>query len=68
MLGYTAAAAVEGSPEQADLVGRVDGRDDLAAIDVPALVISTTDDRLTSTALHHRLARAIPAAELAELA
>jgi pimeloyl-ACP methyl ester carboxylesterase len=67
VLGYTAAAAVEGSPEQADLVGRVDVRDDLAAIDVPALVISTTDDRLTSTALHRHLAHTISGAELAEI-
>ncbi|MBG0854583.1 alpha/beta fold hydrolase [Streptomyces spinoverrucosus] len=68
VLGYTAAAAAEGSPEQTDLVGRVDVRDDLAAINVPALVISTTDDRLTSTALHHQLAQTIPGAELAEIA
>jgi pimeloyl-ACP methyl ester carboxylesterase len=68
VLGYTAAATAEGSPEHADLVGRVDVRDDLAAISVPTLVISTTDDRLISTALHHKLAQAIPGSELAEIA
>ncbi|MER6959864.1 alpha/beta fold hydrolase [Streptomyces sp. NPDC000618] len=67
-LGYTAAAAADGSSEQSDLVGRVDVRGDLATIAVPTLVISTTDDRLTSTALHRQLADAIPGAQLAEIA
>ncbi|WP_105971179.1 alpha/beta fold hydrolase [Streptomyces geranii] len=67
-LGYTAAAAAQGSPEQVELVGRLDVRGDLAAIEVPTLVISTTDDRLTSVALHRQLAEAIPGAELAEMA
>ncbi|GGU45015.1 alpha/beta fold hydrolase [Streptomyces coeruleorubidus] len=67
-LGYTAATAADGSSEQTDLVGQVDVRDDLAGITVPTLVISTTDDRLTSTALHRRLAETIPGAQLAEIA
>lgn len=67
-LGYTAATAADGSSEQTDLVGQVDVRDDLAGIKVPTLVISTTDDRLTSTALHRHLAETIPGAELAEIA
>lgn len=48
-----------------DLVGLVDVRDDLAGLGVPTLVVSTTDDRLTSPALH--LARTIPGARLAEI-
>lgn len=67
-LGFVAASAADGSPEQADLVGRVDVRDDLPGITVPTLVISTTGDRLTSTALHRQLAETIPGAELAEMA
>ena len=68
ILGFAAAGAADGSPEQADLVGQVDVRDDLAGITVPTLVISTTDDRLTSTALHRHLAETIPGAQLAEIA
>ncbi|WSB81360.1 alpha/beta hydrolase [Streptomyces sp. NBC_01775] len=66
-LGYTAATAPDGSSEQTDLVGQVDVRDDLAGIKVPTLVVSTTDDRLTSTALHRHLAETIPGAQLAEI-
>ena len=67
-LGYVAASTVDGSSEQTDLVGQVDVRDDLAGITAPTLVISTTDDRLTSTALHRQLAETIPGAHLAEIA
>ncbi|MFG3268790.1 alpha/beta fold hydrolase [Streptomyces bobili] len=67
-LGYVAATAADGSSEQTDLVGQVDVRDDLAGLKVPTLVVSTTDDRLTSTALHRRLAETIPDAQLAEIA
>ncbi|MGW0199911.1 alpha/beta fold hydrolase [Nonomuraea sp. NPDC003201] len=67
-LGFAAATAADGSSEQADLAGRVDVRDDLAGIRVPTLVISTTDDWVTSTALHRRLAETIPGAQLAEIA
>ncbi|WP_330293065.1 alpha/beta fold hydrolase [Streptomyces sp. NBC_00576] len=67
-LGYTAASIADGSAEQTDLVGEVDVRDDLAGIKVPTLVVSTTDDRLTSTALHRQLAESIPGAQLAEIA
>ncbi|MEV4358163.1 alpha/beta hydrolase [Nonomuraea sp. NPDC049625] len=67
-LGFAAATAADGSPEQVDLVGRVDVRDDLAGIKVPTLVISTTDDWVTSTALHRRLAETIPGARLTEIA
>ena len=66
-LGYTAATAADGSSEQTDLVGQGDVRDDLAGIKVPTLVDSTTDDRLTSTALHRHLAGTIPGAHLVEI-
>ena len=68
VLGFAAAGVVEGTPEHVELVGRVDVRDDLAAITAPTLVISTTDDRMVSTALHRQLAEAIPGAQLAEIA
>jgi pimeloyl-ACP methyl ester carboxylesterase len=68
VLGFAAAGAADGTPEHVELVGRVDVRDDLAGIMVPTLVISTTDDRMTSRALHHQLAEAIPGAQLAEIA
>ncbi|TVZ76886.1 alpha/beta fold hydrolase [Streptomyces sp. BK340] len=67
-LGFAAATAADGTPEHADLVGRADVREDLAGITVPTLVISTTDDWFTSTALHRQIAETIPGAELAELA
>ncbi|TDD02471.1 alpha/beta fold hydrolase [Nonomuraea diastatica] len=67
-LRFAAATAADGSPEQADLVSRLDVRDDLAGIKAPTLVISTTDDWVTSTALHRQLAETIPGAQLAEIA
>ncbi|MFH8387594.1 alpha/beta fold hydrolase [Kitasatospora sp. NPDC018058] len=67
-LGFAAATAAPGTPEQADLVGRVDVRDDLPDIQVPTLVISTTQDWFTSTTLHRQLAETIPGAQLAEIA
>lgn len=67
-LGYVAAGAADGSSEQTDLVGHLDVRDDLAGLAVPTLVISTTDDRLTSPALHRQLAETIPGAHLADIA
>ena len=67
-IGFAASTAADGSAEQTDLVGRVDVRDDLANIKVPTLVISTTDDRVTSVALHRQLADSISSAELAEIA
>lgn len=67
VLDFAAATAADGSPEQAALAGQLDVRNDLAGIQVPTLVISTTDDPLTSTALHHQLAETIPDAQLAEI-
>jgi pimeloyl-ACP methyl ester carboxylesterase len=66
-LDFAAATAAHGTPEQADLAGRADVRDDLADIRVPTLVISTTKDFLTSTALHQQLAETIPGAHLTEI-
>lgn len=55
-----------GTPEHTDLVERIDVRDDLAAIRVPTLVISTAGDPLVSPELHRQLAAGIPGAQLAE--
>jgi pimeloyl-ACP methyl ester carboxylesterase len=66
-LGYAAASSADGTPEQADLVTRVDVRDDLAKIHVPTLVISTTADGTVAPALHHQLADQITGAQFAEI-
>ncbi len=66
-LAYVAASAADGSPEQTDLVGHLDVRHDLPTITAPTLVISTTDDRLTSPNLHRHLADTIPNAHLTEI-
>jgi pimeloyl-ACP methyl ester carboxylesterase len=68
IIGFAGSTAADGSAEQTDLVGRVDVRGDLVGITVPTLVISTTDDRVVSPALHRQLAEAIPGAELVEIA
>ena len=67
-IGFAGSTAADGTAEQTGLVGRVDVRDDLASINVPTLVISTTGDRVTSPVLHRQLADSIPGAELAEIA
>ncbi|MFB7667802.1 alpha/beta fold hydrolase [Kitasatospora sp. NPDC056138] len=64
---YAAADIADGTLEHADLAGRIDVRDDLAAIRVPTLVISTTADHLAPPALHHHLADHIPDARLVEI-
>ncbi|MEU5532468.1 alpha/beta hydrolase [Streptomyces sp. NPDC020362] len=66
-IGFTAAGVAEGTPEHAELAPRVDVRDDLARIQAPTLVISTTQDWFTSTRLHHQLADTIPGAQLVEI-
>ncbi|MBT1185213.1 alpha/beta fold hydrolase [Streptomyces sp. CJ_13] len=66
-VAYTAAGIAEGSPEHAELVDRIDVRDDLAHIQVPTLVVSTTQDWFASTRLHHQLAENIPGARLVEI-
>ncbi|MFF3429904.1 alpha/beta fold hydrolase [Streptomyces sp. NPDC002602] len=67
-VGFTAAGVVDGTPEQAELAPRIDVRDDLPHVQAPTLVISTTQDRFTSTRLHRQLADGIPGAELVEIA
>jgi pimeloyl-ACP methyl ester carboxylesterase len=56
-----------GTPEHADLVGRIDVLSELAQIEAPTLVISTTDDRLVAPRLHEQVARGISGAQLTEL-
>ncbi|MEU9301045.1 alpha/beta hydrolase [Streptomyces sp. NPDC048269] len=63
----TAATVPPGGGEQAALIKGTDLRAELARIDVPALVIATTGDRLVPLALQRELADALPGARLAEL-
>ncbi len=63
----TARTLPPGSADHADLVTRIDVREDLARVSVPTLVLSTTEDLLVSPDLHRATAAAIPAAEFAEL-
>jgi 3-oxoadipate enol-lactonase len=67
-LVLTAPIIPPGTPEQTDLVGRVDVRAYLPRIAVPTQVISTTGDLLVSPALHQEVASGIPGAHFAELA
>ncbi|MFE2572181.1 alpha/beta fold hydrolase [Streptomyces mirabilis] len=66
-VGFTAASVADGTPEHAELAPRADVRDDLTRIKAPTLVISTTQDRFTSTRLHRQLADGIPGARLTEI-
>ncbi|MFF3017876.1 alpha/beta fold hydrolase [Streptomyces sp. NPDC057939] len=63
-----AATIPPGSGDHAALVGAADLRGDLAGLDVPALVVVTTGDRLVPPALQRELAAALPGARVAELA
>ncbi|MET9092954.1 alpha/beta fold hydrolase [Streptomyces cyaneofuscatus] len=56
-----------GTGDQVELVRRIDVREDLAAITVPALVIVTTADPLVSPTLQRTLAAGLPGSETAEL-
>ncbi|MFD4273071.1 alpha/beta fold hydrolase [Streptomyces cyaneofuscatus] len=56
-----------GTGDQVELVRRIDVREDLAAITVPALVIVTTADPLVSPTLQRALAAGLPGSETAEL-
>ncbi|MFF2698614.1 alpha/beta fold hydrolase [Streptomyces cyaneofuscatus] len=56
-----------GTGDQVELVRRIDVREDLAAITVPALVIVTTADPLVSPTLQRALAAGLPGSEAAEL-
>ncbi|GAA1876899.1 alpha/beta fold hydrolase [Actinomadura bangladeshensis] len=66
VIADTARTLPPGSADHADLVARVDVRADLAALSVPTLVISTTDDGLVPPHFH-REAAALSGAELAAL-
>ncbi|MFD7628922.1 alpha/beta fold hydrolase [Streptomyces sp. NPDC059851] len=63
----TAESFPPGGADHAALVAGVDLRADLARIDVPALVVATTEDRLVPLARQLELARALPGARVAEL-
>ncbi|GAA2617242.1 alpha/beta hydrolase [Actinomadura fulvescens] len=63
----TAASLPPGTPEQTEILPRVDVRADLARINVPTLVISTTEDALVPPSLHREVAAGIRGARLAEL-
>ncbi|MEV8535929.1 alpha/beta fold hydrolase [Streptomyces sp. NPDC051211] len=63
----TAAAVPPGSGDHAALVRGADLRADLARIDVPALVIATTEDRLVPLSLQRELADTLHGARYAEL-
>ncbi|MFD8410932.1 alpha/beta fold hydrolase [Streptomyces sp. NPDC059650] len=67
VLTYAAADIADGTVEHAEFATRIDVRDDLAAIRVPTLVISTTVDHLVPPVLHRYLSENIPGAELAEI-
>ncbi|MEU6331112.1 hypothetical protein ABZ851_28125 [Streptomyces sp. NPDC047049] len=49
------------------LAGRIDVRDDLAALRAPTLVISTIADHLAPPALHRHLADTISGAQFVEI-
>ncbi|MEV4437787.1 alpha/beta fold hydrolase [Streptomyces sp. NPDC049577] len=68
-LKAAAATVPPGTPDHLDLL--IDGVDvsaDLAALTVPALVVSTTLDQLVTPYHHRQLADGIPAARYAEIA
>ncbi|GAA1236681.1 alpha/beta hydrolase [Kitasatospora nipponensis] len=67
VITHAAADIADGTLEHADLAGRIDVRDDLAAVRVPTLVISTTADHLVPPALHRHLAENIAGARFAEI-
>ncbi|WP_329119473.1 alpha/beta fold hydrolase [Streptomyces sp. NBC_01465] len=64
----TAGSLPAGTPEQTELVGRIDVREDLAGISAPTLVITTTGDPLVPAALQRQLAAGIPGARTADIA
>lgn len=67
MLPTIAEMLPPGTPEQTDLVTRVDVREDLAEIAIPTLVILTTDDHLVPEELQRQLATDIAGATLVEI-
>ncbi|MEU3493016.1 alpha/beta fold hydrolase [Kitasatospora cineracea] len=66
-IAAVAATVPSGTPEQVDLVRRIDVRADLARVQAPTLVITTTADPLVSPSLQRELADRIPGARTAEL-
>ncbi|MFF1559516.1 alpha/beta fold hydrolase [Streptomyces sp. NPDC058279] len=64
----TAASIPPGSGDHVELIRGADLRADLARIDVPALVIATTEDGLVPLDLQRELADSLPGAQYAELA
>lgn len=66
-LALFAAGMPPGTDEQLALFGTIDVRPDLAGIRVPTLVISPTEDILTTPSLSRELAAGIPGARLATL-
>ncbi|WP_328989948.1 alpha/beta hydrolase [Kribbella sp. NBC_01245] len=66
-LEEVAGTAPGGTSAQADLVGRIDTRGDLAYIAVPTLVVSASEDQLVDPASHRYLAEQIQGAEYAEI-
>lgn len=62
-----AATVPPGTPDHIDLVDRTDVSADLARLDVPTLVISTTEDQLATPYHHRRLADGIAGAKYAEI-
>ncbi|GAA3195111.1 MULTISPECIES: alpha/beta fold hydrolase [Streptomyces] len=62
-----AAGLTSGPTAQVNLVRRIDVREELAGLTVPALVVVTTEDRLVSPVLQRELAAAVPTAETVEV-
>jgi pimeloyl-ACP methyl ester carboxylesterase len=63
-----AARVHDGIAQQFALIREVDTTAELASVDVPTLVISTTGDLLVDPANHRELAEGIPGAEFAAIA
>jgi len=63
-----APAPPAGTPAHLELAGRIDVREDLGRLAVPALVVVTAEDPLVSPARQRALAAAVPGAGTAELA
>ncbi|MGW6534451.1 alpha/beta fold hydrolase [Streptomyces sp. NPDC055051] len=63
-----APAPPAGTPAHLELAGRIDVREDLGRLAVPALVVVTAEDPLVSPARQRALAAAVPDARTAELA
>ncbi|MEV6951639.1 alpha/beta hydrolase [Streptomyces sp. NPDC051183] len=63
----TAGSIPPGSGDHVDLIKGADLRAELARLDVPALVVATTEDQLVPLALQRELAETLPGARLVEL-